>query len=68
MKNSIKILVVMVLISFASCKDNTTETKAMDATENIEEKLYSCPMHPEVTGKQDDDCSKCGMKLTQEVK
>lgn len=24
---------------------------------------YACPMHPEVTGKAGDSCSKCGMKL-----
>jgi hypothetical protein len=24
---------------------------------------FACPMHPEVTGKEGDTCSKCGMKL-----
>jgi hypothetical protein len=24
---------------------------------------YACSMHPEVTGKEGDKCSKCGMKL-----
>ena len=24
---------------------------------------FACPMHPEVTGKDGDTCSKCGMKL-----
>ncbi|MEO7989286.1 MAG: heavy metal-binding domain-containing protein [Chryseolinea sp.] len=24
---------------------------------------YACPMHPEITGKEGDSCSKCGMKL-----
>jgi hypothetical protein len=24
---------------------------------------YACPMHPEVTGKEGEKCSKCGMKL-----
>ena len=24
---------------------------------------FSCPMHPEITGKDGDKCSKCGMKL-----
>lgn len=24
---------------------------------------YACPMHPDVTGKDGDKCSKCGMKL-----
>ena len=29
--------------------------------------LYSCPMHPEVHGKKDSECPKCGMKLTEPV-
>lgn len=24
---------------------------------------HACPMHPEVTGKEGESCSKCGMKL-----
>jgi len=31
----------------------------MDSTQMA----YACPMHPEVTGKAGDACSKCGMKL-----
>lgn len=31
----------------------------MDSTQTA----YACPMHPEVTGKEGDKCSKCGMKL-----
>ena len=31
------------------------------------EKMYACPMHPEVIGKKDEKCSKCGMKLTEPV-
>lgn len=31
----------------------------MDSTQMA----YACPMHPEVTGKAGDSCSKCGMKL-----
>lgn len=27
------------------------------------ELTYACPMHPEITGKQGDRCSKCGMDL-----
>lgn len=30
-------------------------------------KMYACPMHPEVTGKKGEKCSKCGMNLTEEV-
>ena len=31
-------------------------------------KIYACPMHPEVHGKLNDKCPKCGMKLNVEVK
>lgn len=30
---------------------------------NSVQTVYACPMHPEVTGKEGDECSKCGMKL-----
>ncbi len=30
-------------------------------------KIYSCPMHPEVQGKLNSKCSKCGMPLTEPV-
>ena len=33
----------------------------------VGEKMYACPMHPEVQGKLNDKCSKCGMKLTEPV-
>lgn len=41
--------------------DSTThhEGMPMDSTQTA----YACPMHPEVTGKEGDKCSKCGMKL-----
>lgn len=37
---------------------DTTATQADD-----DAVAYACPMHPEVTGKQGDTCSKCGMDL-----
>lgn len=38
---------------------DSTEMHDMDSTQMA----YACPMHPEVTGKEGDKCSKCGMKL-----
>jgi hypothetical protein len=32
---------------------------------NVAATNYSCPMHPEVTGKAGDKCPKCKMDLTQ---
>jgi len=31
--------------------------------ENVEEHAFACPMHPEITGNEDDKCSECGMDL-----
>ena len=44
-------------------------TMMNDKTKKMEnqEKMYACPMHPEVQGKQNEKCSKCGMKLTEPV-
>jgi len=50
------------------------ETTTMDTAEKPEaikpvvEHLYACSMHPEVIGKKNEKCSKCGMKLTVPVK
>jgi nitrous oxide reductase accessory protein NosL len=30
-------------------------------------KMFACSMHPEVQGKLNDTCSKCGMKLTEPI-
>ncbi|GEC77677.1 heavy metal-binding domain-containing protein [Flavobacterium aquatile] len=48
--------------------DNDT-TMIDNKTKEMEnhEKMYACPMHPEVQGKLNDKCSKCGMDLTEPV-
>lgn len=48
----------------------TKDTTMMnDKTNTMEhhEKMYACPMHPEVQGKMNEKCSKCGMELTEPV-
>ena len=50
--------------STATMKDGTAVEKDSTTTD----KVYACPMHPEVKGKLNDKCTKCGMKLTVEVK
>lgn len=48
----------------AACGTKSENQQATDAPEAATEKLvYACPMHPEVTGKADDTCNKCGMAL-----
>ncbi|NDP26622.1 MAG: hypothetical protein GZ087_04225 [Flavobacterium sp.] len=49
-------------------KDSTMMEKDSTMTNDSKSKLYACPMHPEVQGKLNDKCPKCGMKLTEEVK
>ncbi|HNR07238.1 MAG TPA: heavy metal-binding domain-containing protein [Saprospiraceae bacterium] len=40
----------------------TTETMTA-APDTMAMAAFACPMHPEVTGKEGDKCSKCGMDL-----
>ncbi len=79
-----KIILSMMAISFVlfACNSNTDKTKETTPKENttmdttakpevvkpVAEQLYACSMHPEVIGKKDERCSKCGMKLTVPVK
>ena len=79
MKNLLFVALTMPFI-FAACNTGADKTKkgaegiATDTTIKKEktgpvvEELYACSMHPEVTGKQGDKCSKCGMNLTEPVK
>ena len=43
---------------FTACSSQKTGAHSNDDP-------YTCPMHPEVTGKQGDKCPKCGMALTR---
>jgi hypothetical protein len=67
MKNTIIALLIMTF-GLVSCNqksnENTPETKT--ATEGTTQ-VYACPMHPEITGKKGDACSKCGMELTEPI-
>lgn len=55
---------------FTSCNSKKNEQQEQKEAEGHEHKegedhdvVYACSMHPEVTGKEGDKCSKCGMKL-----
>lgn len=72
MKN---IIIVLALLGFVACdnskpKETTqtatptvTETKAEVKTDTMHVHVFTCPMHPEVTGKEGDKCPKCSMAL-----
>jgi uncharacterized protein YcfL len=46
----------------------TVDTITKENMNQVTEQLYACSMHPEVTGKKDEKCSKCGMNLAVPVK
>ena len=73
MKNSI--LIASILFAFVACKNQEAPKHEMremekETTTPIQIKVdtshthvFSCPMHPEVTGKEGDKCPKCSMAL-----
>ncbi|MFM9909222.1 MAG: DUF3347 domain-containing protein [Chitinophagaceae bacterium] len=72
MKNVIIAASLLALISFAACNSSTTKTNENTTEQSVVNtattQLYACSMHPEVTGKKGEKCSKCGMELTVAVK
>jgi hypothetical protein len=41
----------------------TVETKSEVKTDTTHVHVFACPMDPEITGKEGEKCSKCGMAL-----
>lgn len=58
-------LTAFLVITLGSCNHKTKETN--NSTSANSNEIFACPMHPEVTGKKGEDCSKCGMELTEPV-
>ena len=58
-------LTAFLAITLVSCNHKTKETPHNTSVNSNE--IFACPMHPEVTGKKGEDCSKCGMELTEPV-
>lgn len=59
--------VMIVAMTAVSCKKNEDSSTTEPVTTESSSELYSCPMHPEVQGKQGEACSVCGMELTEPV-
>ncbi|MES2520509.1 MAG: heavy metal-binding domain-containing protein [Bacteroidota bacterium] len=59
------LLAVIMAFTFTACNSSKTkETQVVEKAKSTE-KMYACSMHPEVTGKEGDTCSKCSMALTE---
>ncbi|MBL7800697.1 MAG: hypothetical protein JNL95_08215 [Chitinophagales bacterium] len=74
MKKQFKTITAMCGIATAlflvSCNSSSNKENTTAKTEEHQhgegdhhEHIYACPMHPDVTGKEGDKCSKCGMAL-----
>lgn len=69
MKKKIIGSIFLSILSFSSFAhayslDNHKHEQHLDSKKNEDSKLeYNCPMHPEVKGKEGDECPKCGMFL-----
>jgi hypothetical protein len=65
--------VILIALVYASCETTPKEPAAASTETNVatppvnEMLTYCCSMHPEVTGKKGDKCSKCSMELTEIV-
>ena len=60
------------VVAFTACNNNTNKSADVTNTKNdsvtakpVADQVYACSMHPEITGKKGDKCSKCGMELTE---
>lgn len=57
--------IIVIATIFTACNGNADKkTESTVTTTTDDTQLYACSMHPEITGKKDAECSKCGMKLT----
>ena len=62
------IITAVLAITLISCnKKNSEKESTTTETSTNSNELFACSMHPEVTGKKGEECSKCGMELTEPV-
>ncbi len=68
MKKLLSVFILAMAVLFTAC--NSGENKNAETTTITDDpnQLYACSMDPEIIGKKDEKCSKCGMKLTVPVK
>ena len=61
---AITAVLLMGLTSMTSCGENS-ETSHKEEIHNHDKNTYACPMHPEITGEDEENCSICGMDLVE---
>lgn len=62
MKRTIKIVLISFLAVIFSCNQSGKKPEA-----HADEKLYTCPMHPEIIRNKPGQCPICGMDLVEKV-
>jgi len=67
MKTLIILLTLSVLTVGAYANGCHEEKPAQEPQHEEPAKVYTCPMHPEVTQNEPGDCPKCGMHLEEVV-
>ncbi|MFV8465798.1 DUF3347 domain-containing protein [Flavobacterium sp. LB1P62] len=67
MKNIILSAITMAFVMVSCNQKNREGVTTNSETKESTSQLYACPMHPEITGKKGEKCSKCGMELTAPV-
>ena len=68
LKISTALLAIAGALTFTACNNNEANKIEASTTDSATashsgDHTFACPMHPEVTGKEGDNCPKCGMKL-----
>lgn len=68
MKNIILSTAAVALLLVSCNQKNKEAVSNTPEPKETASQSYACSMHPEVTGKKGEKCSKCGMELTEPVK
>lgn len=67
------IILITIVATLIACNKSTKSEKIEStsyenkSSNNHNHQLFACSMHPEITGKKGEKCSKCGMELTEPV-
>ncbi|MFV8327759.1 DUF3347 domain-containing protein [Flavobacterium sp. ZS1P14] len=67
MKNIILSAITMAFVMVSCNQKNKEGVTTNSETKESTSQLYACLMHPEITGKKGEKCSRCGMELTEPV-